>query len=125
MSLSALTGTKLRDRRMAAGLRQADVAARAGISASYLNLIEHNRRNVTPEVMERLADALQIDRSALVEGKDAALVEDLRAAAARGGVPGEAGPEVERVEDFVGRFPGWAALLAALDARGLALERAG
>ena len=124
MSLSALTGTKLRDRRMAAGLRQADVAARAGISASYLNLIEHNRRNVTPEVMERLADALQIDRSALVERKDAALVEDLRAAAARGGVPGEAGPEVERVEDFVGRFPGWAALLAALDARGLALERA-
>lgn len=120
MPLSALTGTKLRDRRLAAGLRQAEVAGRAGISASYLNLIEHNRRKVTPEVMERLADALQIDRSALAEGKDAALVEDLRAAAARGG----AGPEVERVEDFVDRFPGWATLLSALDARGRALERA-
>lgn len=120
MPLSALTGTKLRDRRLAAGLRQAEVAGRAGISASYLNLIEHNRRKVTPEVMERLADALQIDRTALAEGKDAALVEDLRAAAARGG----AGPEVERVEDFVDRFPGWAGLLVALDARGRALERA-
>lgn len=120
MPLSALTGTKLRDRRIAAGLRQAEVAARAGISASYLNLIEHNRRKVTVEVMERLADALQIDRAALAEGKDAALVEDLRAAAARR----ETGAEIERVEDFVDRYPGWAALLAALDARGLALERA-
>lgn len=121
MPIPVLTGTKLRDRRLAAGLRQAQVAAQAGISASYLNLIEHNRRKVTPEVMERLADALQIDRVALVEGKDAALVEDLRAAAARGGA---AGAEVERVEDFADRFPGWAMLLAALDARGLVLERA-
>lgn len=101
-------------------MRQADVAAQAGISASYLNLIEHNRRKVTSEVMERLADALNLDRAALVDGKDAALVEDLRTAAARGG----AQAEVERAEDFVDRFPGWAALLVGLDARGLALERA-
>lgn len=120
MPLSALTGTKLRDRRLAAGLRQADVAKRAGISASYLNLIEHNRRKVTPEVIERLADALAIDRTALVDGKDAALIDDLREAAARG----SAGAEVERVEDFVDRFPGWAGLLAALDSRVLALDRA-
>ncbi|MES2539081.1 MAG: helix-turn-helix transcriptional regulator, partial [Pseudomonadota bacterium] len=124
MPISALTGTKLRDRRLAAGLRQSDVALRAGISASYLNLIEHNRRKVTPEVMERLADALQIDRAALAEGREVALVEDLRAAAARGGAVGEGGAEVERVEDFVDRFPGWAALIASLDTRGRALERA-
>jgi transcriptional regulator with XRE-family HTH domain len=120
MPLSALTGTKLRERRMAQGLRQADVAARAGISASYLNLIEHNRRKVTPDVMDRLAETLGIDRAALAEGKTAALVEDLRSAAARSG----AEVEVDRVEDLVDRFPGWAGLLAALDARGLALERA-
>lgn len=124
MPLSALTGTKLRDRRLAAGLRQAEVALKAGISASYLNLIEHNRRKVTPEVMERLADALQIDRAALVEGHEAALIEDLRSAAARGGAAGDSLAEIERVEDFVDRFPGWARLLADLDARGLALERA-
>ncbi|RYI21595.1 MAG: XRE family transcriptional regulator, partial [Acetobacteraceae bacterium] len=106
MPLSALTGTKLRDRRLAAGLRQAEVAAKAGISASYLNLIEHNRRKVTVEVMDRLADALQIDRAALAEGHEAALIEDMRAAAARAG----ADTEIERVEDFVDRFPGWARL---------------
>ena len=69
MPLSALTGTKLRERRMAARLRQSDVAARAGISPSYLNLIEHNRRKVTPDVMDRLADALSIDRAALAGGQ--------------------------------------------------------
>jgi transcriptional regulator with XRE-family HTH domain len=120
MPLSALSGTKLRDRRLAAGLRQAEVAARAGISPSYLNLIEHNRRKVTLDVMARLAEVLGIDRAALAEGKEAALVEDLRAAAARGG----SGAEVDRVEDLVDRFPGWAAHLVALEARGLALERA-
>lgn len=120
MPLTALTGTKLRDRRLAAGLRQAEVAVTAGISASYLNLIEHNRRKVTPDVMERLTEALQIDRAALATGQDAALTEDLRSAAARGG----SGAEIERVEDFVDRFPGWARLLASLDVRGLALERA-
>ncbi|MBL9051611.1 MAG: helix-turn-helix domain-containing protein [Tabrizicola sp.] len=121
MPLSALTGLKLRERRMAAGLRQADVAAKAGISASYLNLIEHDRRKVTAAVLDRLADVLGIDRTALAEGKDAALVEDLRAAAARGE---GAGVELERVEELVDRLPGWAGLLAALDARNRGLERA-
>jgi hypothetical protein len=121
MPLTSLSGTKLRERRMAAGLRQSDVALQAGISASYLNLIEHNRRKVTRDVMERLAVALGIDRAALAEGREATLVEDLRAAAARGATDAV---EVERAEEFVDRFPGWAALLAARDARALVLERA-
>ncbi len=48
MPMTALTGSRLRERRTALGLRQSDLAERAGISPSYLNLIEHNRRNVTP-----------------------------------------------------------------------------
>ena len=130
MPLSALTGTKLRDLRLAQGLKQADAAARAGISASYLNLIEHNRRKVTPDVLERLADALAIDRAALGGAGDAALIDDLRAVAARGAAQAElsradlARAEVERVEDFVDRFPGWAGLLVAVETRVLSLERA-
>ncbi len=121
MPLSALTGTKLRERRLAAGLRQADVAGAAGISASYLNLIEHNRRNVTPQVMERLADALGLDRAALMEGQNPALLEELRASAARGGLDPES---LDRLEEFVDRFPGWAGLLVRLGAKVQTLERA-
>jgi len=120
MPLSALTGTRLRERRLAAGLRQAEVAAGVGISASYLNLIEHNRRRVGGAVLERLADALGFDRAALAGGADAALVEGLRGAAARGG----AAVELAGIEDLASRFPGWAAHLVALAGRVDELERA-
>lgn len=121
MPLSALTGTRLRERRLAAGLRQADVAAAAGISASYLNLIEHNRRKVGVALLDRLAEVLGFDRVALVQGSDAALIEGVRSSAAHG-LPSDV--ELDRVEDFVGRFPGWAGLLVLLDARTQSLERA-
>jgi transcriptional regulator with XRE-family HTH domain len=121
MPRSALTGTRLRERRLAAGLRQAEVAAAAGISASYLNLIEHNRRNVTSAVADRLSGVLGLDRTALSGGDGAALVEGLRSAAGRA----HAAPaELDRLEEFVGRFPGWAGLVADLDARVQGLERA-
>jgi transcriptional regulator with XRE-family HTH domain len=121
MPLSALTGTRLREHRLAAGLKQAEVAAAAGISASYLNLIEHERRSATPKVQARLADALGLDRAALAGGRDAALLDDLRAAAFEA-APGPV--ELDRVEEFVARFPGWAALLAALSGRVETLRRA-
>jgi transcriptional regulator with XRE-family HTH domain len=121
MPLSALTGTRLRERRLAAGLRQADVAAAAGISASYLNLIEHNRRKVSADLLDRLAEALGLDRGALAQGSDAELVEGLRNSAAQG--PAGA-VELDRLEEFVSRFPGWAGLLVSLDARVQTLGRA-
>lgn len=121
MPLSALTGTRLRERRLAAGLRQADVAAHAGISASYLNLIEHNRRKVSGAILGRLADAVGFDRTALAEGSDAALIEGLQSAAARGGA---LSVELTGLEDFASRFPGWAGLVVSLDARVQILQRA-
>jgi transcriptional regulator with XRE-family HTH domain len=120
MPLSALTGTRLRERRLAAGRKQADVAAEAGISAPYLNLIEHNRRKVTPEIGARLAEALGLDQSALAGGSEAAMLDGLRAAAGRAAVP----VEIERLEEFVGRYPGWAGLVAELEGRVQGLERA-
>ncbi len=116
-----LTGARLRERRLAAGLRQADLAGRAGISASYLNLIEHSRRNVTPDVLARLAGALGVEAEALTGASSGALAEDLRGA---GAAFPEAGAEMARLEEFASRFPGWAALVAALHGRAVTLERA-
>ena len=121
MPLSALTGARLRERRLAAGKRQADVAAEVGISASYLNLIEHDRRKVGGALLARLADALGFDRTALAQGSDVALIEGLQIAAARGGA---LAVELAGLEDFASRFPGWAGLLVAIDARVQTLERA-
>lgn len=125
MPRSVLTGTKLRERRQALGLRQSAVAEQAGISASYLNLIEHNRRAVGADLLDRLGTALGLDRAAFAPGSDALLFEALRTAVARAG-GGEASSEAEldRLGDFASRFPGWAALLVELDRRAEALERA-
>lgn len=121
MPMSALTGSRLRERRLALGLRQAAVAEAAGLSASYLNLIEHNRRRVSPEVLARLATALSVPVEVLEGSAGAALAEELRAAAAaEEGIP----TEITAAEDFVARFPGWAALVAAQARRNLRLGQA-
>lgn len=121
MPRNALIGTRIRARRTALGLRQADLARQVGISASYLNLIEHNRRKVGATLLEALAAALELDSGALSEGAEVALLDDLRAAASRAG--GAPVPELDRVEEFIGRFPGWAALLVAMHRRAGTLER--
>ncbi|MFZ1471180.1 MAG: helix-turn-helix transcriptional regulator, partial [Paracoccaceae bacterium] len=118
---TALTGTRLRERRLALGLKQGHVAGQAGISASYLNLIEHNRRAVTPDVLTRLAAALGSEVQALAVGAGSDLAEDLRSAAA---AQPTVGAELDRLEEYAGRFPGWAALTAALQTRASGLERA-
>ncbi|MBL9047989.1 MAG: DUF2083 domain-containing protein [Tabrizicola sp.] len=128
MPLSVLTGTKLRERRLALGLKQAQVAERAGISASYLNLIEHNRRAVGPKVLERLSAALGLEQSAFVAGSDALMFEALRTAVARTGgteeTSGSLDIDLDRLGDFVSRYPGWAELVVQLDRRAEGLERA-
>jgi transcriptional regulator with XRE-family HTH domain len=120
MAIQSTIGTRVRERRAALGLKQADLAMRAGISPSYLNLIEHNRRRLAPDLLDRLAAALGLAAEALQKGPGGALVDDLRTAAI-GAAPG---PELDRIEDFAARFPGWAALLTTLNARNASLGRA-
>ncbi|MDI3335102.1 short-chain fatty acyl-CoA regulator family protein [Defluviimonas aestuarii] len=123
MARSALTGTRVRERRLLIGMKQADLARAVGISPAYLNLIEHNRRRVGAELLNRLADALGVEETALAEGAESALFDGLREAAAA--VTSQDGAaEIGRVEEFVSRFPGWASLVAAQQTRIAALERA-
>ncbi|MFN3972350.1 MAG: short-chain fatty acyl-CoA regulator family protein [Gemmobacter sp.] len=110
MMAVALTGARVRAVRERQGLRQADLARRAGISAAYLNLIEHDRRRIGDALLLRLATALEVEAAALADGGAAARVEELRAAAA---MVGQAPAEVDRTEEMAGRFPGWAELIAA------------
>lgn len=121
MSQSRLAGSRIRERRLLQQVRQSDLAARVGISPSYLNLIEHNRRRIGGKLLINIAGALNVEPSLLAEGAEAALIERLRQAAAEAG---EEGAELEQVEDFAGRFPGWARLMAAQRRRIAGLERA-
>jgi len=112
-------GGRIRTQRLDKGIRQADLARMAGISPSYLNLIEHDRRRIGGKLLNDLARALDADPTALTDGVEAELVEGLRAAA---NARPEAQAEIGRVEEFAGRFGGWAALLAQQAGRITELE---
>lgn len=53
-----LIGAKVRERRKALAVTQAALAARLGISASYLNLIESDRRPIAGALLKRIAEEL-------------------------------------------------------------------
>lgn len=108
MVRQGLTGSRIRERRLARGLKQADLALEAGVSASYLNLIEHNRRRIGGKLLVALAQALEVEPTQLSEGADSTLIDALEAVA--DSVPAAAA-ERDRTEEFAGRFPGWAALV--------------
>ena len=120
MVRETLTGSRIRERRLIAGLRQADLARQVEISASYLNLIEHNRRRIGGKLLVDIAQVLGVEPSMLTEGAEAALIATLREAAADAA---SQVAETDRADEFAGRFPGWAEVLAGEHRRVASLER--
>ncbi len=109
----AILGTRIRERRRTLAITQADLARRIGISPSYLNLIERNKRTVAGNLLRRVADALGIGLEELDGAAERRLfgtldeiahLPDIAALGAEGGSIGE----------LIGRYPGWARALAAL-----------
>ncbi|QIE42874.1 DUF2083 domain-containing protein [Rhodobacteraceae bacterium SC52] len=119
MVRTALTGTRIRERRTMIGLRQSDVAAQVEISPSYLNLIEHNRRRIGGALLSRIARVLGVDVSLLTQGVETEQINQLSEAAS---AYSASSAEVDKVDEFVGRFPGWAALIAAQQRQIVSLE---
>lgn len=107
----SLTGTRIRELRRNSKLSQKDLAQRAGISASYLNLIEHNRRGIAGKTLLALAGALDVSPRTLSDGADQGLVDRIKEAASK--AP-NIKAEADRAEEFIGRFPGYARLLRRL-----------
>lgn len=99
---SSSTGGRIRDVRRRVGISQTALAKAAGISPSYLNLIEHNRRQIGGRVLNAIADALDVRAGDLSEANDPAYVVDLREAA------GHADMALEPVEDLMRATPAWA-----------------
>ncbi len=120
MAREGLTGSRIRERRTIAGLKQADLAQQIGISASYLNLIEHNRRRIGGKLLLNIAATLGVEASALTEGAEAALIANLREAGTDANL---SQAELERAEEFAGRFQGWAEVLSNAHRRIGTLER--
>ncbi|MEE9454341.1 MAG: short-chain fatty acyl-CoA regulator family protein [Paracoccaceae bacterium] len=107
----SLIGTRIREHRTRIGISQTALAARAGISTSYLNLIEHNKRGIAGKILLAISRELNVSATSLSEGADSALIGAIQEAAAY--IPAQT-PETEVLAEFVGRYPGWSQLLASL-----------
>ncbi len=104
-----LLGTKIRQNRQSKKISQTALAKQAGISASYLNLIEHNRRGIGGKTLLALARVLNVDPRLFTEDPDQALIGRVGQAAAS--MP-KLVCETDRTEEFIARFPGFARLTA-------------
>ncbi len=70
-------GAKVRALRRREALSQVDLAGKLGVSPSYLNLIENNRRPLPANLLIRLAQLFNVDVHSFATDEDARLVSDL------------------------------------------------
>lgn len=70
-------GQKVRALRRREGLTQVDLAGRLGVSASYLNLIESNKRPLPGALLLKLASVLRVELGAFAPDADDGLASDL------------------------------------------------
>lgn len=119
----SLTGARIRERRRASGMTQASLAATLGISASYLNLIELNKRNIGGALLKRIAIALGMSLDELDGAAGRRLLGDLHALAADARLA-DLQLDTEGIDDLAGRHPGWARALIVLQRAVLDRDRA-
>ena len=123
-----LIGRTVRRLRQEQSLTQQALAARLGISASYLNLIEHEQRAVTASLLIKMTEALRVDLAALSGSQERQMEAGLREVFADPAL-GQAVPDAE-IEGLAAASPAAGRAVLALyrawrvareDASGIAL----
>jgi len=77
MSDHSALGSRIRVLRRQQHITQTELARRLGISASYLNLIEHNRRTFSVDLLVKLAEILPIDLKSMSAAHEGRTVAEL------------------------------------------------
>jgi predicted transcriptional regulator/transcriptional regulator with XRE-family HTH domain len=104
-------GIRIASRRRALSVSQAALARRAGISASYLNLIERNKRHVGGSLLIRLAEELELDVGDLSGDAEHRLISQVEEARAD---PVLAAVDIPAAHDLVAQQPAAALAIARL-----------
>ncbi len=94
-------------------MTQAALAREIGISASYMNLIERNKRGIAGPLLRRAAAALDMSLEDLDGAAERRLVETLQEIAQTPNLRA-LGLDGETAGELIGRYPGWARAIAAL-----------
>jgi len=102
-----LTGYRIRERRRQLGLTQAGVAKTVGISPSYLNLIEANKRAIAGATLHRITELLDLDPDTLTGRTEQRMIDDLAELAAEPMLR-DLNLDEASVGDLIGRHAAWA-----------------
>jgi predicted transcriptional regulator/DNA-binding XRE family transcriptional regulator len=109
--MRAPIGLRISSKRKSLGISQAALARSAGISASYLNLIERNKRHVGGSLLIRLAEALGFDVAELSGEAEHRLIAEVDEALADPALVGIGGANAH---DLVAQQPDAARAIARL-----------
>ncbi|MBC6408523.1 MAG: helix-turn-helix domain-containing protein [Rhodobacteraceae bacterium] len=111
-------------------MKQAELARKAGISVSYMSLVEHNKRQIGGALLIRIAKILGVPPALLSRGVPPPLAARLQDVARRFGAQcsgprssRERAAEQRHIDSFATQFPGWAQLIVRLDAQTQHLEQ--
>lgn len=104
MAAGVLLGQKLRRLRRDRGASQVDVARQLGISPSYLNLIEHNQRQLTLPLLLKVSRLFEVELDAFSDEDEGRILGDIVEVF---GDPlfGASGVTREELTDLVGAAP--------------------
>lgn len=78
MAKNSFIGSRLRRLRKDKRIAQIELASQLGISASYLNLIEHDRRDLTVPLLLRLCQILKVDPLVFSSDQDGQLLAEIK-----------------------------------------------
>jgi len=106
-------GHRVRARRKDLGITQTALAKTLGISVSYVNLIEHDKRSIGGALLNRMAEALGIEPGTLDGAQERRVLDELSEIAANAAEEG-AGPGPESARDLLARHEPWARVLLSL-----------
>ncbi|MGE0226701.1 MAG: short-chain fatty acyl-CoA regulator family protein [Acetobacteraceae bacterium] len=120
-----MIGRTVRRLRTERGLTQQVLATRLGISASYLNLIEHDQRSVTASLLIKFGETLQVDLRELSGAQERQLEAGLREAFTDPLLGADAVPDTEIAAMAAGSPNAARAVLALYRAWRVAREDAG
>lgn len=104
-------GLRIRERRRELGIRQNALAARIGVSAAYLNLIESNKRGIGGALLTAIGAELGLTLDQLDGSAERRLRETLEEMAATPELRVDAAPPAG-AEELIARAPAWARLAA-------------
>lgn len=67
MNIKEKIGKRIKELRTEAGFTQMELAGRASLDRTYINSVENGKRNISITNIEKIANALNINISALFE----------------------------------------------------------